>query len=392
MHLTPSDPDISTIKRRIDNKRLDLQPDFQRGEVWGKQKKQRLIDSILRGWHIPPIHVIQIPNSEKHEVLDGQQRLAAIRDFIENGFPVFGFQEPIESEIKELDGLYWDDLPEHIRSQIEDFTIRILTISDYKLGEPGELFYRLNQPTNLTSAEQRNAYFGEARQQVKDIVEHAIDLGFSRESIGFSNSRMSYDDVFAKSLLTIEQCALSTKTTSNSVTARYRKSLGFSNQSIISVYSAIELINSSIAQRKEKTKLNKATLFSWIVFLYEISSNENIKKEVIYEFFDNFESLKELNPKDERYKHLVPEGLSSSFVFKLIAIYNDRASSRVANTSSIKLRDIVLWTLFLTNNKNIRFGNNMIDNLSTNVGILDTKEFDEKILLEIINSWEGLFL
>ena len=392
MHLTPSDPDISTIKRRIDNKRLDLQPDFQRGEVWGKQKKQRLIDSILRGWHIPPIHVIHIPNSEKHEVLDGQQRLAAIRDFIDNEFPIFGWQEPIEAEIVELDGLYWNDLTIEARSRIEDFTIRILTISDYKIGEPGELFYRLNQPTNLTSAEQRNAYFGEARQQVKDLVEQAILFGFSRDSIGFSNSRMSYDDVFAKCLLTIEQGALSTKTTSSSVTARYRKSLGFSNRHIESVYSAIELINSSITLRREKTKLNKATLFSWIVFFFEISSNQNINKEIIYEFFDKFETLKELNPKDAEYNSLVPEELTPSFVHKLIVIYNDRASSRVANTSSIKLRDSVLWILFLMYFKNIEFGNGIIDGIAANIIFLDTHEFDEKVLLDFLPNWEGLFI
>lgn len=60
---------------------MDLQPDFQRGEIWTIQKKQKLIDSILRGWKIPPIHVIHNAQSVD-EVLDGQQRLAAIRDFL----------------------------------------------------------------------------------------------------------------------------------------------------------------------------------------------------------------------------------------------------------------------------------------------------------------------
>ena len=60
---------------------MDLQPDFQRGEIWTHQK--RLIDSILMGWRIPPIHVVK--SSEIiDEVLDGQQRLAAIRDFSDN--------------------------------------------------------------------------------------------------------------------------------------------------------------------------------------------------------------------------------------------------------------------------------------------------------------------
>src|SRR5690606_1739421 len=104
MHLTPSDPDIATLYRKISQNRLDLQPNFQRGEVWGKGKKQRLIDSILRGWHIPPIHVIQVPGSDKQEVLDGQQRLAAIRDFIRGDFSIKGDHDPIDTEISRLDG------------------------------------------------------------------------------------------------------------------------------------------------------------------------------------------------------------------------------------------------------------------------------------------------
>ena len=59
MRLLPSDPDVETIVGRIKNGDIDLQPEFQRGEVWSKLKKQRLIDSILRDWHVPPIHVIE---------------------------------------------------------------------------------------------------------------------------------------------------------------------------------------------------------------------------------------------------------------------------------------------------------------------------------------------
>ena len=75
--------EIETIVNRIKNDDMDLQPDFQRGEIWAQQKKKKLIDSILRGWRIPPIHVV-LNSKSIDEVLDGQQRLAAIRDFFDN--------------------------------------------------------------------------------------------------------------------------------------------------------------------------------------------------------------------------------------------------------------------------------------------------------------------
>lgn len=344
MHLTPSDPDIATLHRKISQGRLDLQPNFQRGEVWGKAKKQRLIDSILRGWHIPPIHVIQVPNSDKQEVLDGQQRLAAIRDFLEGEFTINGNLDPVEQYIMELDGLSWDELPDTVAGKIEDFTIRLLTISDYKPGEPGELFYRLNQPTNLTSAEQRNAYFGEARQQVKDLSERMVELGYNREVLGFSNSRMAYDDVISKFLLTLELGTLKKKITANSVTARYRDSDGFDSKLILAAEGCLIKLFTCLTQFDTSVKLNKASALSWLVFIYK-HSNSFSSDETLKEFFVRFESIKrEISESSDLT--LLPKGMNKAVVKKILAVYLDRVGSRVADTSSVVLRDISLWSIF----------------------------------------------
>jgi hypothetical protein len=341
MHLTPSDPDIATLYRKIRADRLDLQPNFQRGEVWGKGKKQRLVDSVLRGWHIPPIHVIQVPNSERQEVLDGQQRLAAIRDFMQDGFPINGEQEPQESFIADLDGLLWSNLSEEIRAKFEDFTIRVLTISDYKPREPGELFYRLNQPTNLTSAEQRNAYFGEARQQIKNLTEHMEEIGFSRELMGFSNSRMAYDDILAKFLLTLESQTLTKKITANTVTSRYRESTGFSDSITLRAVECLRILHECLGNRQTVSKLNKATISSWLIFIYR-ALNEGVDLDSVLDFYGQFETLRE-NHENNIDKELIPNGITHTFLVKTIQVYQDRASSRVADTSSVILRDMILW-------------------------------------------------
>ncbi|MEW4278928.1 DUF262 domain-containing protein [Priestia megaterium] len=79
MRLLTSDLDIQTIVAPIQNNDINLQPNFQRGEIWGEPKKK--IDSILRDWHVPPIHVVEVKETAKQDVLDDQQRLVAIRDF-----------------------------------------------------------------------------------------------------------------------------------------------------------------------------------------------------------------------------------------------------------------------------------------------------------------------
>lgn len=344
MRLTPSDPDIATLYRKISSGRLDLQPNFQRGEVWGKVKKQRLIDSIIRKWHVPPIHVIQSKNTDKQEVLDGQQRLVAIRDFINGEFSVNGMQNPLEEALQKLDGMYWDDLPEEIRSRIEDFTIRVLTIEDYKVDEPGELFYRLNQPTNLTSAEQRNAFFGDTRQQVKDLSMYMEEtLQFGHDSLGYSNSRMAYDDVLAKFLIIIELNTLKKKITANTITTRYRDGVGFAESHIKRTKDVLDILYILLNNNPDKIKLNKATTLSWMLFIYVYQKKEKGNK-LLQDFFYEFESLKKA--KEHKIYSLNGNYKVDLINDSLMDIYIDRSSARVADTASVILRDFALWANF----------------------------------------------
>ena len=164
MKINISEPDLGTLVKRIEKGVIDLQPDFQRGDVWATPKRKKLIDSILRGWQIPPIHVIR-QDEFLLEVLDGQQRLRAIFGFFNNEFPISGKFEPVTEELKNLHGKYYHDLPDNIKRKIDFYSIRILEVYDYKAGETGELFNRLNQSLNLTAAEKRNAQVGETRNR-----------------------------------------------------------------------------------------------------------------------------------------------------------------------------------------------------------------------------------
>ena len=73
-------------KRALDKiyKRRDKieMPDFQREEVWADLKKHLLIDSILRGWHLPKFYFRKSADGT-FECVDGQQRLNAIFEFFE---------------------------------------------------------------------------------------------------------------------------------------------------------------------------------------------------------------------------------------------------------------------------------------------------------------------
>jgi hypothetical protein len=109
MKLSSWDPDIRSIVARIDGADVDLQPDFQRQEVWPLAKKKRLIDTILREWSIPPVHfVVTVDN--RLEVLDGQQRLASIRDFLHDQFSIDANISPFDETLQPLHGRFYSQL------------------------------------------------------------------------------------------------------------------------------------------------------------------------------------------------------------------------------------------------------------------------------------------
>jgi hypothetical protein len=345
MRLLPSDPDVETIVSRIQSGDIDLQPEFQRGEVWGKLKKQRLVDSILRDWHVPPIHVIENPETRKQEVLDGQQRLAAIRDFVNGHFPVDGLIEPPDPGIQSLDGLHFRELPEEWRRRFNQFTIRLFRIVDYRAAEPAEIFFRLNQPTSLTGAEQRNAFFGPVREQIKQLVETLDAKGLGKEILGFSNSRMAYDDVLSRVALAIKRKSLAGKITSADLADLYRSDVPLTGETISLIARAVSLFRISRPETEKFPKFNKATLFSWMMFIIRAQMCDySLQPSTFAQFLGFFEYTRASVVRDHEYGSR--QFRSGTRAATLFDIYENRSSARVADVSSVILRDAVIWLTF----------------------------------------------
>ena len=80
---------IIEIYQKINDKKLILDPEYQRNVIWDTEKKTSFIESLYMGIVIPPIYVVEIPNDDilvgsRYEVVDGKQRLSTIRSFIGN--------------------------------------------------------------------------------------------------------------------------------------------------------------------------------------------------------------------------------------------------------------------------------------------------------------------
>lgn len=162
---------ISKPYRRLE---INLRPPYQRKHegVWNLKKKRLLIDTILRDYDIPKIYLREVaPNSEyKYEVVDGQQRIRAIWEFLDGDFELGDESNDLPHPLGNLAGRRYDELDSETKDRMGAFPLSVFEIQQTDEEEILELFQRLQEGTPLTPAERRNAMTGSIRDFVANIA------------------------------------------------------------------------------------------------------------------------------------------------------------------------------------------------------------------------------
>jgi hypothetical protein len=175
---------IDKLYRRRD--RIEM-PDFQREEVWTENKKRLLMDTILRGWHLPKLYFRKV-DENSFECVDGQHRLITIWEFYDNTLALS------DEAAKKYGGQFYRDLPDAVVDDIDDFELDVEEIKDADDGDLEELFQRLQLGTPLNTPERLNAIAGEMRDFVKQVSQH----GFFKNIIAVKDTRFAHFDIAAK--------------------------------------------------------------------------------------------------------------------------------------------------------------------------------------------------
>ena len=125
-----------------DNNELEVKPPFQRNPVWVNRQKSYLIDTILNKYPIPEIYMQETVDENgkaKYIIVDGQQRIRSVLDFISGLFCLD------ETDSPQFDGAYFQDLSNQQKIDFfqYNFVVRILpNINDKELRA---IFQRLNK-------------------------------------------------------------------------------------------------------------------------------------------------------------------------------------------------------------------------------------------------------
>jgi hypothetical protein len=156
---------------------MEIRPFYQRRDRWNKEMQSRLIESFLINIPVPPI-ILYEKDYNSYEVMDGQQRITAIRDFYENKLELTGLEL-----WSELNGRTYDKLPGKIKAGIDRRSISSIVLIIESTSDPEEAFFlkqlafeRLNTGgVELSRQEIRNClHYGKFNELLLELARHPI--------------------------------------------------------------------------------------------------------------------------------------------------------------------------------------------------------------------------
>jgi hypothetical protein len=156
---------------------MELRPCYQRRPRWDPARQSKLIESFIMNIPVPPLFVYE-SDLAKYEVMDGQQRITAIRDFYTNKLELQGLEQ-----WPELNGRIYDKLPTEIRKGIDRRSISYIVLLKESAVTTEEqallrqqVFERLNTGgIKLSQQEIRNSiYHGKFNSLLLDLVKYPI--------------------------------------------------------------------------------------------------------------------------------------------------------------------------------------------------------------------------
>lgn len=150
---------------------LVVNNEYQRGgRLWPTAAKSYFIDTILKDFPFPKVYFHERLDRDtrrpKREIVDGQQRINAIVDFLDDGFALgknaLGFE-----------GKRFSQLTEEQKDALFSYTVSVDVIRNAERSDILQMFRRMNAYTlPLNAAEKRHSeFFGEFKDWVNTILD-----------------------------------------------------------------------------------------------------------------------------------------------------------------------------------------------------------------------------
>lgn len=133
---------VAWFKQVYERKELEMKPPFQRNPVWVTRQKSYLIDTILNRYPIPEIYMQETADEHGHAkyiIIDGQQRIRSILEFMEGKFSID------EKESPDFHGADFDALTTEQKKAFFQYNFVVRILPDINDSELRAIFQRLNK-------------------------------------------------------------------------------------------------------------------------------------------------------------------------------------------------------------------------------------------------------
>ena len=114
---------LPQIRELIDRREvINVRPAYQRRLRWRAKQKSRLIESLILNIPVPPVFLYETELA-RYEVMDGQQRLSTIQEFIAGEFSLTGMEI-----LDDLNGHRYSDCPPRVKRSLDRATLSAVVL------------------------------------------------------------------------------------------------------------------------------------------------------------------------------------------------------------------------------------------------------------------------
>ncbi|MCX6900103.1 MAG: DUF262 domain-containing protein [Verrucomicrobia bacterium] len=178
----PNTQAISWFYGEFKKEALQLDPKYQRNPIWSIGQKCFLIDSIISGCPLPQVFLnIKIEGAglsrkTMYEVVDGQQRLRAVLEFLSDDWPLISTTAksyPVSEAYKPQIGKKYSELPPALQELIWNYPLAVQELRGWTDLQIRALFRRLNYVVEKLNAQElrHSQYFGEFVNVVEKLAD-----------------------------------------------------------------------------------------------------------------------------------------------------------------------------------------------------------------------------
>ncbi|GLV91811.1 hypothetical protein Slala04_32650 [Streptomyces lavendulae subsp. lavendulae] len=180
-----SDLSLETISQMAQTGAIDVAPLFQRRERWDIRRQSALIESFLMNVPVPPVYLSE-DDYGSYSVIDGKQRITAIRDFMSDRFALSGL-----TRFEEITGFRFSELPSELQNslRVRPYIRAITILRQSDRSTKYEVFHRLNSGGEpLNAQEIRNVIY---RGPLNDLLLELSEAPFLRQQLKIRDNRSS---------------------------------------------------------------------------------------------------------------------------------------------------------------------------------------------------------